>query len=553
MHAALSERSGRRAAGPWARSAAWPPSTDDALRRVAEHAPGSQRATAHQAGADFAATPLRAGAPVTAAPQCKLVVGPVDDPLEAEADRVADQVVGGASGALSVTPAPLGIRRACSACQQARDASSDDDPDKALLQRAPAPGAASPLALADGQAARLASPRGGQPLPRSTRRFMEDRFGADFSAVRIHTDGDAHQHAVQLNARAFTIGHDIHFRRGQFDPQQRAGRHLLAHELTHTLQQQGAGTLRLQRKTAAEWDAEAATLQAQVLASPEFNGLDAAAKADVAWIIASATSRPPGDAKGQRLYYLRKLLTALTTPYNGVASGGGYGCSPGTATKNRDVVDAALRTEAKWGGAYADVDERQVAGARKMVERTGEQGKKFKVDGSDPRNVRVKMKVKLNGAPDEVGKVRALEDAIERSISMSTRGYHVDIEFVDKAGPDVFEFTVKFCEWPNSGNWASSPVTLSHEVHHALGLDDRYDYIESHAANGDMNVEMRLHWFVEQMKKTTGSRDAFSKMATSSNPLLAEDVCAVAFGPGNQRNACVQARKSLDAATVPPI
>ena len=74
----------------------------------------------------------------------------------------------------------------------------------------------------------------------------------------------------------------------------------------------------------------------------------------------------------------------------------------------------------------------------------------------------------------------------------------MDIVFVDTSGPDVFEFTVKFCEWPNSGNWASAPAILSHEVHHALGLHDRYDYIESHASNPDMNVEMRLHWFVKR-------------------------------------------------------
>jgi hypothetical protein len=187
-----------------------------------------------------------------------------------------------------------------------------------------------------------------------------------------------------------------------------------------------------------------------------------------------------------------------------------------------------------------------------MVERTGEQGKKYKVDRSDPTNIRVKIKVKLNGAPDEVSKIKGLEDAIERSISMTTKGYYVDIVFVDTAGPDVFEFTVKFCEWPNSGNWASSPVTLSHEVHHALGLADRYDYIESHAGNPDMNPEMRLHWFVEQMKKTASARDPYSKMARNDNPLLAEDVCAVAFPAGADRNNCISARKSLDPAAVPP-
>ena len=67
-----------------------------------------------------------------------------------------------------------------------------------------------------------------------------------------------------------------------------------------------------------------------------------------------------------------------------------------------------------------------------------------------------------------------------------------------------------------------------------------------------MNVEMRLHWFVEQMKKTAGARDLYSKMAINKNPLLAEDVCAVAFAAGADRNNCINARKSLDPAGVPP-
>jgi hypothetical protein len=183
--------------------------------------------------------------------------------------------------------------------------------------------------------------------------------------------------------------------------------------------------------------------------------------------------------------------------------------------------------------------------------RTGQGGKKFSVDRSDPKNIRVLMKVKLNGKADEVASIKKLEDAIERD--SHTKGYYLDIVFVDKSGPDVFEFTVNFCEWANSGNWASGPTTLSHEVHHALGLDDRYDYIESHAANRQMNVPMRLRWFAEQMKKTPSPRDPYSKMTKNANPLLAEDVCAVAFEAGAERTKCIEARKSLDPAGIPAL
>lgn len=77
----------------------------------------------------------------------------------------------------------------------------------------------------------------GQPLSKSTQHLMESRFNHDFSRVRVHTDGTAAQMNHNLNAQAFTHGHDIYFGQGQYQPQTRPGQHLLAHELTHTIQQ----------------------------------------------------------------------------------------------------------------------------------------------------------------------------------------------------------------------------------------------------------------------------------------------------------------------------
>ncbi len=78
---------------------------------------------------------------------------------------------------------------------------------------------------------------GGQKLPDDTRGFMESRFGADFSGVRVHTDNNAIQMNQAVGARAFTHGNDIHFNHGKYNPNSSSGRHLLAHELTHVLQQ----------------------------------------------------------------------------------------------------------------------------------------------------------------------------------------------------------------------------------------------------------------------------------------------------------------------------
>lgn len=78
---------------------------------------------------------------------------------------------------------------------------------------------------------------GGQPLANSTRTFFESRFGYDFGGVRVHTDSQAAETASHLNAQAFTIGRNIFFGAGRYEPHTTSGQWLLAHELTHTVQQ----------------------------------------------------------------------------------------------------------------------------------------------------------------------------------------------------------------------------------------------------------------------------------------------------------------------------
>lgn len=79
---------------------------------------------------------------------------------------------------------------------------------------------------------------GGSPLPADVRADMEARFGGqDFSDVRIHTDSAAHESAKAVNAQAYTVGSNIVFQRGLYDPSSPSGQHMLAHELTHVVQQ----------------------------------------------------------------------------------------------------------------------------------------------------------------------------------------------------------------------------------------------------------------------------------------------------------------------------
>jgi hypothetical protein len=78
---------------------------------------------------------------------------------------------------------------------------------------------------------------GGSPLPTDVRTDMETRLGADFGDVRVHTDDKAHDSARAVHAQAYTVGSDVVFQRGGYDPTSTAGRTTLAHELTHVVQQ----------------------------------------------------------------------------------------------------------------------------------------------------------------------------------------------------------------------------------------------------------------------------------------------------------------------------
>ncbi len=175
--------------------------------------------------------------------QAKLRVGAVDDPLEREAGRIAAAVMGSSASPAVATNAPgAGLQRKCKACE------SED----AELRRKPLAGSEPGSPTVD-LAARIGERRGhGSPLPAASRAFFEPRFQHDFSRVRVHTDTAAEAMAESLNAEAFTIGGDIFFGPARFAPQAIAGQRLLAHELTHVVQQQSRSTqlpLVVQRQT----------------------------------------------------------------------------------------------------------------------------------------------------------------------------------------------------------------------------------------------------------------------------------------------------------------
>jgi Domain of unknown function (DUF4157) len=218
--------------------------------------------------------------------QPKLSVNQPGDAYEQEADATADTVMrmpgtimrmpnpvmrmpdpgfGAGGGGPFFKPSPMpALQRKCAACEEEepaavqrkcknceeeehivrREALEEDDASD-MVQRessadnsAPQPSAAVDQTLASS----------GQPLDAGTMSFMQERFGQDFSNVQIHNDGLAHQSSADIQAKAYTHGNHIAFGAGEYQPQSESGKHLLAHELTHVVQQASGTSRSIQRK-----------------------------------------------------------------------------------------------------------------------------------------------------------------------------------------------------------------------------------------------------------------------------------------------------------------
>ncbi|AMP37649.1 eCIS core domain-containing protein [Ralstonia solanacearum] len=157
--------------------------------------------------------------------QRKLTIGASNDPLEREADQVADQVM--------AASAPQAVRAAAPSLQRAASSASG--------QAGMAPASVDKA---------CASP--GKPLDPALRQDMEQRFGHDFSRVQVHRGEAAEASARDVHAQAYTVGRDIVFGAGRFAPDTAVGRRLLAHELTHVVQQSALDEPPLRRAPDAE-------------------------------------------------------------------------------------------------------------------------------------------------------------------------------------------------------------------------------------------------------------------------------------------------------------
>lgn len=438
--------------------------------------------------------------------QRKLAIGASNDPLEAEADRVADHVM-----ASSAVP---GIGAA-----------------RPRIQRFSG-GATSATTVPDSVDEVLSAP--GEPMPAGLRRDMESRFGHDFSAVRLHADQAAARSARDVAASAYTAGNHIVLGTGAPAWQTSSSRLLLAHELTHVVQQSALGVIRRcvnPGKNDPIYDSVARSIRTR----PDYTALASPDKAVAEGIITDAKK------KAGCLYYIGELLALFTTKDKPPAQVSVETQAVTVAEAGKEKARVAKPAEAK----KLDVEERASADpARVYVKIKGKfGGGTYEVDRRDPKHIVVRAKVLLRkagtGTDADVANIKSMEDAIEKAASRP--GFIVDLSFVDVADADTFTADVDPSKWEVATNWSGGdPTGFAHELFHMFAYElDRYNYIESHARNASMLVADRLHWFAMQMTKPAGFDNPASLMAGGPHPLN-DDVCRVA---GLDVATCVAARQ----------
>ncbi len=202
--------------------------------------------------------------------QAKLTIGQPNDKYEEEADRVADEVMrmpepkekNTSQGKTNAdrTKSGLSVSKAAVPIQRQEEPEQEE-----LLQTKATPGHTPQVT--PNVAAKIQSLKGGGlPLSPNQRSFFESRMGQDFSGVRIHTDSKAADTAQTIQAKAFTLGHDIVFNTGQYSHDNQEGKKLLAHELTHVVQQmQGRVRPTMQAKGASINDDKELEREADVM------------------------------------------------------------------------------------------------------------------------------------------------------------------------------------------------------------------------------------------------------------------------------------------------
>jgi hypothetical protein len=244
--------------------------------------------------------------------QRKLTLGTPGDMYEQEADRVARQVVD------EIHSSPIREQNALSEEERIPAGGEAGRVQRQINVRSAGDAGGELSSEWEGQLQRAKS--GGQPLSPSVKEPMERAFGADFGGVRVHTGAQADMLARSIQAKAFTTGQDVFFRQGAYEPGSRGGKELIAHELTHVVQQNSQTLLRQGKKES--------TLVSEVRISPT--------RLPSGWWDKVLKPLYPPQRMKVNIYY------APVYPLRNILSGLTQGTNLLTSQRSRNLISAIL-------------------------------------------------------------------------------------------------------------------------------------------------------------------------------------------------------------------
>ncbi|MDX2098373.1 MAG: DUF4157 domain-containing protein [Leptolyngbyaceae cyanobacterium bins.59] len=285
--------------------------------------------------------------------QAKLTVGEPNDTYEQEADRTATTIVNQAEVPTETRSTPVTVQPLVE-----HQVSGGTQPRSRHLELA------------------IEQKRGrGQPLPKDIQRPMERSFGADFSGVKVHTDNESDHLNRSIHSRAFTTQQDVFFKQGEYNPETREGKELLAHELTHVVQQNAlirkkhdhAGTDSIQRdaETVVQSQPDGETDEQEGRARSNAISLPAPGRARSNAIVSrpeglpqsNITSQPTGRARSNALVPQGNAMRRELAAQNGEAQTVSSLADP-IGDTSKDVGDNL----GEWSEAYQNNPELAGAG-----------------------------------------------------------------------------------------------------------------------------------------------------------------------------------------------
>jgi hypothetical protein len=247
--------------------------------------------------------------------------------------------------------------------------------------------------------------------------------------------------------------------------------------------------------------------------------------------------------KKERDYYYNKLNRLLAVPKAKPNSKE----TKKLASEHKEELDKASQRAEETTSAMDEEERAIFTQAEEEYETYGEpQWERYKpsenddgvilVDRRDVADILVKVWIQVEGDKEIVDKIVALEDAIEKHLSIA--GFSINIIFVDKETPDAFVVGCDQEKWITSHNWGGGPNTMAHELMHLLGLPDEYDGMR-HAENKHLSMRDRL-WYFEKALDSPFLPDAqYGIMSNQNNPPLHRHICAAV---GLEVEPCVKKR-----------